>query len=109
MRLAFITAIPQSVHSGSGCYVGIGTLARGIAALDNEVELIAPRLRLGSQLLDQYIFNQSLRFRRAWDYDAIVGFDLDGFAIASHSGAPHIADIKGVLADAVPFERGVTR
>jgi glycosyltransferase involved in cell wall biosynthesis len=108
-RLAFITAIPQSVHRGSGCYVGIGTLARGIAALDNEVELIAPSVRFGAQLLDQYLFNQSLRFRRAWNYDMIVGFDLDGFAIAPHPRVPHIANIKGVLADAVPFERGATR
>ncbi len=110
-RLAFITAIPQSVHRGSGCYVGIQTLARGIVALDNEVEVIAPRVRFGSQVLDQYVFNQSLRFRRVWDYDTIVGFDLDGFAIAPHPRAPHhpvphIANIKGVLADAVPFERG---
>lgn len=108
-RLAFITAIPQSVHRGSGCYVGIGTLARGIAALDNEVDLIAPRVRFGSQIVDQYVFNQSLRFRRVWDYDAIIGFDLDGFAIAPHPRVPHIANIKGVLADAVPFERGATR
>jgi glycosyltransferase involved in cell wall biosynthesis len=71
--------------------------------------LITPRVRFGSQLIDQYVFNQSLRFRRGWDYDMIVGFDLDGFAIAPHNRVPHIANIKGVLADAVPFERGATR
>ena len=108
-RLAFVTAIPQSVHRGSGCYVGIGTLAAGAAALGNTVEMILPATRLGSFLVERYVFNQALRARREWNYDAIVGFDLDGFALARRGRIPRIAGIKGVLADAVPFERGFTR
>lgn len=108
-RLGFITAIPQSVHRGSGCYVGVSTLAAGVAALGNRVDLILPSVRLGSFLAERYLFNQSLRWRRQWNYDAIVGFDLDGFALAPGGPVPHIANIKGVLADAVPFERGASR
>ena len=108
-RLGFITAIPQSVHRGSGCYVGIGTLAAGATALGNHVEMIVPNIRLGSYLAERYLFNQSLRLRREWNYDAIIGFDLDGFALNGRGRVPRIANIKGVLADALPFERGSAR
>ena len=63
-RLGFITATPQSVHRGSGCYVGIGTLAAGATALGNHVEMIVPNIRLGSYLAERYLFNQTLRLRR---------------------------------------------
>jgi glycosyltransferase involved in cell wall biosynthesis len=108
-RLGFITAIPQSVHRGSGCYVGIGTLAAGATALGNRVEMITPAIQFGPFLAERYFFNQALRLRRGWNYDAIIGFDLDGFALDKRCRAPHIANIKGVLGDAVPFERGATR
>ena len=108
-RLGFITAIPQSVHQGSGCYVGIGTLAAGATVLGNRVEMIMPTIRLGSFLVERYLFNQALRFRREWNYDAVIGFDLDGFALDRPGRVPQIANIKGVLADAVPFERGSAR
>jgi len=109
LRLGFITSIPQSVHRGSGCYVGIGTLAAGATALGNRVDMIMPAIRLRPFLVERYLFNQALRLRREWNYDAIVGFDLDGFAVAGRGRAPSIANIKGVLADAVPFERGSAR
>ena len=103
-RVAFVTAIPQSVHRGSGCYVGIQTLATGVRALGVHVEMITPMIPMG-----RYLFNQALRWRREWNYDAVIGFDLDGFALPRRGVPPHIANIKGVLADAVPFERGLTR
>src|SRR5262249_4960430 len=37
-----------------------------------------------------------------------VGFDMDGYSIAG-CGHPHIAALKGVIADEVRFERGFTR
>lgn len=108
-RLGFITAIPQSVHRGSGCYVGIRTLAEGARALGNCVDLITPRIRTGAYLIDRFVFNQSLRWRRDWDFDATVGFDADGFALTTGGSTPHIANIKGVLGDALPFETGFSR
>ena len=108
-RLAFLTAIPQTVHRGSGCYVGIGTLAAGATALGNRVQMIMPTIRLGSFIAERYLFNQALRLRRDWNYDAIVGFDLDGFALSKRGPVPRIANVKGVLGDAVRFERGSAR
>jgi glycosyltransferase involved in cell wall biosynthesis len=110
-RLAFVTAIPQDVRLGSGCYVGIRTLANGIRALGGQVEMITPTVYFPLVPVARYLFNQALRFRRKWNYDAIVGFDFDGFALNSRRRhrLPEIANIKGVLAEAVPFERGFTR
>jgi glycosyltransferase involved in cell wall biosynthesis len=108
-RLGFITAIPQTVHRGSGCYVGISTLAAGAKSLGHHVEMITPQVRLGVSLLERYLFNQALRWRSEWDLDAVLGFDLDGYSLPRLPGIPHIANIKGVLADALPFERGSAR
>jgi glycosyltransferase involved in cell wall biosynthesis len=89
--------------------VGIRTLAAGLRALGCQVDLITPIIPVTSIPAGRYLFNQALRFRRDWNYDAVIGFDLDGFALAGRGPAPHIANIKGVLADAVPFEHGLTR
>ncbi len=108
-RLAFVTAIPQSVHGGSGCYVGIRTLAKGVTALGGRVEMVTPAVRVTSSAMERYLFNQALCFWKEWDFDAVIGFDLDGFALARCKRTPHVANIKGVLADAAPYERGLTR
>ena len=80
-RIAFVTAIPQNVQQGSGCYVGIRTLANGIRALGGQVEMITPIAHFPFLPAERYLFNQALRLRREWTCDAIVGFDLDGFAL----------------------------
>jgi glycosyltransferase involved in cell wall biosynthesis len=89
--------------------VGIRTLAAGVRALGGQVEMITPAVSVTPFPAGRYLFNQALRLRRDWNYDAVIGFDLDGFALAGRGKAPHVANIKGVLADAVPYERGFTR
>ena len=55
------------------------------------------------------LFNEALR-RRKLPGEATVGIDFDGYSIAGRKNSrPHIACIKGVLGDAVRFERGGTR
>jgi glycosyltransferase involved in cell wall biosynthesis len=106
-RLQFITAIPLEVTHGSGCFVGIETLRRGIRALGGEVELISPSVHLPIFTATRILFNEQLRWRR-FGGNVIVGFDADGYGL-SKGRAPHIAAIKGVLADAIRFESGFTR
>ena len=107
-RHQFITAIPLSVELGSGCFVGIRTLVEGIRALGSEVALVTPKWRLPLFTAERILFNELLR-RSEFHADATVGFDLDGYRLAGHTKAPHIAAIKGVLGDAVRFESGFTR
>jgi glycosyltransferase involved in cell wall biosynthesis len=111
-RLDFITAIPQNFERGSGCYVGTWTLARGLRALGVEVDLVAPHVSMPAYFATRILFNETLRWRR-FDGDATIGIDADGYSIVGNgrrwNRQPHIACIKGVLGDAVRFERGATR
>jgi glycosyltransferase involved in cell wall biosynthesis len=116
-RLHFITAIPQNVERGSGCYVGTWTLANALRALDVDIDIIAPRVSTPAYLATRILFNESLRWRQ-FDGDATIGIDADGYSIGGTSRRwparqkktrPHVACIKGVVGDAVRFEQGPTR
>ncbi len=50
-------------------------------------------------------FNEQLRARDFKGYDAVVGFDMDGFRLR----VPHVASLKGVIADEARYETGLTR
>ena len=111
-RVHFISAIPQNVERGSGCYVGTWTLARALRELGVEIAIVAPRVSLPAYLATRILFNETLRWRR-FDGDATIGIDADGYSIVGNgrrwNRLPHVACIKGVLADAVRFEQGATR
>lgn len=108
-QLDFITAIPQDVRRGSGCLVGIQTLRKGLEDLGCDVALIAPQFHLPLSTFEHTFFNERLRFR-PFRKDAItVGFDADGYAVAGRRPQPHVACIKGVLGDILPFESRLSR
>src|SRR5579863_10145953 len=107
--LQFITAIPLDVRRGSGCYVGTRTLAEALRRLGVHVEFVTPRIQTPVYTATRVLFNQTLRWRE-FRGDATVGVDVDGYTVARRRRSlPHIACIKGVLGDAVRFERGGTR
>jgi len=108
-HLQFITAVPSNVSRGSGCYVGTRTLVEALGHLGTNVTMITPGIITPIYTTTRILFNETLRWRR-FNGDATIGIDADGYAIAGRRrSAPHIACIKGVLGDAVPFESGVTR
>jgi len=109
LRAAFITSTPLSVREGSGTFVGIATLADALRAMGVRVDVIAPSKQPPIFTAGRLLFNASLARRRWDDYDVTVGFDLDGYRIAGQTPRPHIAAIKGVIADEMRFERGLTR
>ena len=105
MRIRFLTSTPLDIRRGSGTYVGIHVLARALTALGHAVEFETPRVRLPVFTAQRLLFNRSLRAET--ECDLTVGFDMDGYRIAR---APHhIASLKGVIADEVRFELGLTR
>jgi glycosyltransferase involved in cell wall biosynthesis len=109
MRIRFITSTPMDVFQGSGTYVGIETLARSLRALGVQVDFLTPRVRFPIVTVQRMVFNQSLRFRRRDRYDVTVGFDMDGYTIAGTGSGIHVAAIKGVIADEMRFESGLTK
>ncbi|MFN7992547.1 MAG: glycosyltransferase family 4 protein [Bryobacteraceae bacterium] len=71
------------------------------------MRLDAPRIHLPVYTLERILFNQTLG--RASNYDATIGFDLDGYRLAGRRGGPHVAALKGVIADELRFESGMTQ
>lgn len=109
MRIAFLTATPLNIREGSGTYAGISVLANGLRKLGVEIQVFAPAVPFPVFTLRRLWFNEQLR-RRSWEaFDCTVGFDLDGYRIAGRTGRPHVASIKGVVADEMRFESGLTR
>jgi glycosyltransferase involved in cell wall biosynthesis len=104
LRLRFLTSTPQNVAAGSGTYVGIQVLAQALRNLGHTVDLETPTRHSRIFTAERLWFNLSLRPSPA--HDLTVGFDLDGYTIAA--GTPHVAALKGVIADEVRFERGFT-
>jgi glycosyltransferase involved in cell wall biosynthesis len=109
MPFHFITAIPLNVWKGSGCFVGIDTLAKGIRTLGGEVNFVTPEFSFPFYAAKRTVFNHMLRYREFSHCDTIVGFDADGFSIAGRHSSQHVASIKGVIADVLPYETGATR
>jgi glycosyltransferase involved in cell wall biosynthesis len=106
VRIRFITSTPPGIRRGSGTYIGIQVLAAALRGLGHAVEFETPRLRLPIYTAERLIFNH--RLRRGSGFDLTVGFDLDGYSIAA--GDPsHVASLKGVVADEMRFEQGLTR
>jgi glycosyltransferase involved in cell wall biosynthesis len=101
VRFRFITATPLDVRRGSGTYVGIQVLARTLTKLGHTVEFETPRLHLPVYTAERLLFNASLR--RSANFDVTIGFDMDGYRI------PDVAALKGVIADEVRFESGLTK
>jgi glycosyltransferase involved in cell wall biosynthesis len=109
LKLLFITATPLNIVEGSGTFAGIHVLARALEQLGVTVDFATPGARIGNFTLRRLWFNESLRRQRALGYDAMVGFDMDGYRMESRGGVPHVASIKGIIADEMRFERGPTR
>lgn len=108
MRIRFLTSTPLDVSRGSGTYVGITTLARALEAKGASLEFVTPSLQLPIYTVQRLLFNQTLRFRHFSPVDVTVGFDMDGYTIARRKPGLHLASIKGVIADEMRFESGIT-
>ena len=107
-RLLFVTGTPATVRAGSGTYVGISVLRQALVEAGHEVDLVAPGGE-SAGILSRLAFNLAARQAASRGrYDAVVGFDLDGLFVSS-GGAARIASVKGVIADELRFERGMTR
>ena len=107
MRFRFLTSTPQDITRGSGTYVGISVLAGALRELGHPVDFESPTRHFPVYTAERLWFNRGLRASAA--YDCTVGFDMDGYRIAGTPGVLHVASLKGVIADEVRFESGLTR
>jgi glycosyltransferase involved in cell wall biosynthesis len=106
-RFRFVTSTPLNIIRGSGTFAGIGTLAKFLQISGHTVSLVTPTLKFPVYTVERIVFNEMLRFRPQPAKAVTVGFDMDGYTIAGR-GRFHIASIKGVIADEMRFESGIT-
>lgn len=109
MRLEFLSSTPPSPTEGSGTWVAIDSLRRGLERLGHAVTIRPLRARTGFHTLDRYRYNVAVA-RRPPAADLVVGVDLDGFLWAARRGAsPYVVTLKGIIADELRNERGLVR
>jgi glycosyltransferase involved in cell wall biosynthesis len=109
MHFRFITSTPLNIFRGSGTFAGISTLAQFLRISGETVDILTPTLRFPIYTLDRLVFNELLRLRHPVPSAVTVGFDMDGHSLAGAGHGFHIASIKGVIADEMRFEAGLTK
>jgi glycosyltransferase involved in cell wall biosynthesis len=109
MHFRFITSTPLDVVRGSGTFAGISTLAQFLRMSGNTVDMVTPTFRFPVYTVERLVFNEVLRVRDRGGNSVTVGFDMDGYALAGTGRGLHIASIKGVIADEMRFESGLTK
>jgi glycosyltransferase involved in cell wall biosynthesis len=109
MRIRFVTSTPLDISRGSGTFVGISAIAQALRQSGVSVELRTPSFSFPIYTFQRLLFNEALRFHRLSACDVTIGFDMDGYALARRGLGPHIASIKGVIADEMRFESGFTK
>jgi glycosyltransferase involved in cell wall biosynthesis len=113
VRVDLLSSTPPSAVEGSGTYVGVDGLARGLAALGHHVAFRRLRLRTGFHTFDRWLYNAAVVASPPRG-DLVIGVDLDGFLWARwrrRRGRPpaFVAAPKGVIADELRNERGWVR
>jgi glycosyltransferase involved in cell wall biosynthesis len=125
VRFEFLSSTPAGPTEGSGTWVAIDGLARGLEQLGHAVVRRPLTVRTGFHTLDRWLYNARL-LARPPAADVVVGVDLDGYRWArarrggrdarpaigpgAAAGRPRfIVALKGIIADELRNERGVVR
>ena len=77
MRFEFLTSTPLSPTEGSGTFVALDGLARGLRDLGHAVAIRPLSVRTHFHTLDRWLYNLRVAARPP-DADVTVGVDLDG-------------------------------
>ena len=110
MRFEFLSSTPPSPTEGSGTWVAIDGLLRGLAGRGHTAILRPLCARSGFHTLDRWRYNREIR-RTPPVADVVVGVDLDGFLWAPRRarGVRYVVMLKGIVADEARNERGLVR
>ena len=108
MRFEFLTSTPLTPTEGSGTFVAIDGLVRGLASLGHTVAVRPLGTRTGFHTLDRWLYNAGVVLAPP-SADVTVGIDLDGFLWARRRRGRFVVMLKGIIADELRNERGVVR
>ena len=110
MRFEFLSSTPPSPTEGSGTWVAIDGVLRGLARLGHTAALRPLRARSGFHTLDRWRYNREVA-RRPPTADVVIGVDLDGFLWGPRRrpGARYAVMLKGIIADELRNEVGLVK
>jgi glycosyltransferase involved in cell wall biosynthesis len=112
VRIDLLSSTPPSAVEGSGTFVALDGLARGLTALGHKVSLRPLQRRTRFHTFDRWLYNAAAVVAPPRG-DLVIGVDLDGFLWARwrRGGASprFVAAPKGVIGDELRNERGWVR
>ncbi len=113
MNVDVLSSTPPSAIEGSGTFVAVDGLARGLTALGHNVAVRPLRVRTRFHTFDRWLYNAAMVMAPPRG-DLVVGVDLDGFLWARGNRrrrrrSAFVATPKGVIADELRNERGGVR
>ncbi|HXG14750.1 MAG TPA: glycosyltransferase family 4 protein [Calidithermus sp.] len=110
MELLFLTSTPADPFEGSGTFVALDGLLRGLTRLGHRARVRGLGRRTGFHTLDRWLYNVAVARRPPAGADVVVGLDLDGFLWARRRPRPpFVTALKGIIADEARHERGWVR
>ncbi|HEU4371329.1 MAG TPA: glycosyltransferase family 4 protein [Methylomirabilota bacterium] len=109
MRFEFLSSTPAGPTEGSGTWVAIDGLVRGLERLGHTAVCRPLGLRTGFHTADRWLYNARVAMAPP-AADVVVGVDLDGFVWAGlPRRARFVVALKGIIADELRNERGLVR
>jgi glycosyltransferase involved in cell wall biosynthesis len=108
VRFEFLTSTPLSATEGSGTFVAVDGLVRGLSNLGHTVAIRPLATRTGFHTFDRWLYNARVALVPPVA-DVTVGVDLDGFLWARRRRGPFVVMLKGIIADELRNERGWVR
>ena len=110
MRFEFLSSTPPSPTEGSGTWVAIDGVLRGLERLGHTATLRPLTSRTGVHTLDRWRYNRAV-VRNPPTADVVIGVDLDGYrwARGRPPGVRYAVMLKGIIADELRNERGLVR
>ncbi len=109
--IAFLNSWTEDAVQGSGTTIAIQQLKQGIESLGHRVVELPNRNGTDNSKVGRILYNIRLLSRLCRRrFDAVVGFDLDGFLIPPGAAGRYLVSLKGIAADEARFEsRNVRR
>ncbi len=110
MRFEFLSSTPPSPTEGSGTWVAIDGVLRGLQRLGHAARLRPITTRTGFHTFDRWRYNRAV-VSDPPDADVVIGVDLDGYRWASRRppGVGYAVMLKGIIADELRNEGGLVR